>query len=228
MGTNSKRRFRNTAVALGTLLSLHAPSSGAVTRAAVTRTAVAVSERPRRLAAISTAALLQRGVVMTEIDSTLAFRANDALALVRSPWQSILPGWQIVFKGSRKGYLAMTMRPERRIEVYLRSDRPTPGIAHDIAHELGHAIDVTYNTQESRATYLRLRGLAPGIDWWTCEACRDLDVPAGDFAETFAQWAGPTFHNYSNIGARLDPATLRTIAKAVFPGATADGEPGDF
>ena len=68
MGTNSKRRFRNTAVALGALLSLHAPSSGAVTRAAVTRTAVAVSERPRRLAAISTAALLQRGVVMTEID----------------------------------------------------------------------------------------------------------------------------------------------------------------
>ena len=152
-------------------------------------------------------------------------RGAQALALLRVPWQLQLPGWQIVFRGPRKGYLAMTLTPERRIEIYVRNDRPLEGLAHDIAHELGHAIDVTYNGETERANYLALRGLNPRLAWWTCSGCTDLDVPAGDFAETFAQWAGPEYRNYSNLGGRPSQDQLRAIARALYPGITADGDP---
>ena len=178
-------------------------------------------DRPRRQAAVASGLQIQR----EESDPNIAARSAEALTLIRVPWKDLLPGWRIAFRGPRKGYLAMTMRPERRIEIYVRGDRSVVAIAHDIAHELGHAVDVTYNTDQSRSTYLALRGLDINQDWWTCEGCRDLDVAAGDFAESFAQWAGPVYRNYSNLGSHPDEANLRLVAKALFPGARADGDP---
>ena len=192
-------------------------ASGATARATVPSS----QDRPRRQAAVASGLQLQR----EESDPNIATRSAEALTLIRVPWKELLPGWRIAFRGPRKGYLAMTMRPERRIEIYVRADRSVVAIAHDIAHELGHAVDVTYNTDQSRSTYLALRGLDIDQDWWTCEGCRDLDVPAGDFAESFAQWAGPVYRNYSNLGSHPDEAVLRLVAKTLFPGATADGEP---
>jgi hypothetical protein len=67
-----------------------------------------------------------------------------ALELIKFNWQQSLPGWRVRFLPPRKGYLAITFREQRRIDVYVRADRSTAAIAHDIGHELGHAIDVTY------------------------------------------------------------------------------------
>ena len=184
--------------------------------------ATATKTTPKRQAAIASGVQYDS---QTGDPASAAARGVQALGLVHLAWQDVLPGWQIVFRGARKGYLAMTMTPERRIEVYVRQDRSIDAIAHDIAHELGHAVDVTYNGDSQRTQYLSLRGLDQRLTWWTCSGCTDLDVPAGDFAETFAQWAGPTYRNYSNLAPRPSQELVRTIAKAMYPGATADGDP---
>ncbi len=129
-----------------------------------------------------------------------AERGRKALALVKYPWQERLPGWTINFLPSRPGFYAMTFNRDHRIEIYVRPDRTTEGLAHDIAHELGHAVDVTYNSDEDRAEFLRLRGLPAKTAWWVCDRCTDLSVGAGDFAETFALWAAPPYRFYSELG----------------------------
>lgn len=148
-------------------------------------------------------------------DTPEAVAGSRALALVTYPWRTMLPGWRIVFLPPRKGYLALTYRTERRIEVYVRSDRSDEGLAHDIAHELGHAVDVTFNDDASRAQFLRLRTLDPATGWWACNSCGDLQTGAGDFAETFALYAAPRFRFYSELGDVPDPAQVAAIAERV-------------
>ena len=138
-----------------------------------------------------------------------------ALTLVTYPWRKMLPGWRIVFLPPRKGYLALTYRLERRIEVYVRSDRSDEAIAHDIAHELGHAVDVTFNDDATRAEFLRLRNLTPTTSWWACNGCGDLQTGAGDFAESFALYAAPRFRFYSELGEVPDVAQVAAIAERV-------------
>ncbi len=134
-------------------------------------------------------------------------------------WELLLPGWRIEFLPARKGYLGMTYRPERRIEIYVRADRPVDGIAHDIAHEIGHAIDVSLLNDQRRAAYLELRGLAPTTSWWACDSCRDLDTGAGDFAESFAWWAAPRFRFYGVLAPPPPDDVLARMAETVFPEA---------
>jgi hypothetical protein len=59
-------------------------------------------------------------------------------------------------------------------------------LAFEIAHELGHAIDLTFNTDETRARWMKSRGIDPATPWFGCNRCSDYNTPAGDFAETFA------------------------------------------
>jgi hypothetical protein len=141
----------------------------------------------------------------------------QALALVSYPWQQALPGWQIRFLPARKGYLAITYRVERRIDVYVRMDRPAVGIAHDIAHELGHAIDVTYLNDETRAEFLAIRNLKSATPWWACDGCTDLQTGAGDFAESFALLVAPRYKFYSRLGVEPSDEELAEIEAAVLP-----------
>jgi hypothetical protein len=150
---------------------------------------------------------------------------REALALLKFDWRETFPGWRIVFLPSRRGYLGMTYRPERRIEIYVRMDRPVKAIAHDVAHELGHAMDVTYLNADRRAKFLELRGLDVDTPWWACNSCTDLDTGAGDFAETFALWAAPRYKFYGTLAPASNPATLSVMAAEVFPEATLLVEP---
>jgi hypothetical protein len=127
-----------------------------------------------------------------------AERGRAALALLRIRPADLYPGWTIAFRPARQSLLGMTLVAQRRVEIYVRLDRPLEGTAHDIAHELGHVTDVMYNDDDARAQYLALRDRAT-TPWWTCEACTDLQVGAGDFAETFALWAAPRFRFYSDL-----------------------------
>jgi hypothetical protein len=127
-----------------------------------------------------------------------AERGRAALALLRIRPADLYPGWTIAFRPARQGLLGMTLVAQRRVEIYVRLDRPLEGTAHDIAHELGHVTDVMYNDDDMRAKYLALRDRET-TPWWTCEACTDLQVGAGDFAETFALWAAPRFRFYSDL-----------------------------
>jgi hypothetical protein len=146
-------------------------------------------------------------------------RGREALSLVALRWQELLPGWRIVFRPARPGILGMTYRPERRIEIFVRPDRPVRSVARDIAHELGHAVDVSLLTPERRSRFLELRGLGPDTAWWACNACTDLDTGAGDFAETFAWWAAPQVTFYATLAPAPGAEQLDRMALEVFPEA---------
>ncbi len=107
-----------------------------------------------------------------------------ALAMIHFPWQQF--GFRISFLGARLGYRALTYTDERRIEIYVKNGEAPSDLAFDIAHELGHVVDLHYNTDERRMQWRKLRGIDPNTPWFGCSACSDYDTPAGDFAETFA------------------------------------------
>lgn len=140
-----------------------------------------------------------------------ADKVDQALKKLTVDWRTVASGWTIVFKRERNGFLGLTYVRERRIEIYVRTARPVGGVAHDIAHELGHVADVTAGTDESRATYLAARDLKATTPWWTCSGCTDLQVGAGDFAETFALLAAPPFKFYSELGDRPSADQLDAI-----------------
>lgn len=116
--------------------------------------------------------------------SDLTPRQQAALALIPFHWQQLK--YDIVFLGPRPGIRAMTFSDEHRIEIYARPQDDVRLLAYDIAHELGHAIDMTYNTHETRKRWMQLRGIDPATPWFGCDRCTDFATPAGDFAETFA------------------------------------------
>jgi hypothetical protein len=113
-----------------------------------------------------------------------AVRNEAAMALIEIPWQQLK--YDIVFLPARRGFRAMTFSQEHKIEIYARPDDDSLRLARTIAHELGHAIDLTYNTTKSRKKWKQLRGIDASTPWFGCNRCSDHNTPAGDFAETFA------------------------------------------
>jgi hypothetical protein len=171
---------------------------------------------PTSASVTTRAARIGSGVQITRLTPEQEL-GEAALASIAYPWRQLLPGWTISFRPSRGGFLGMTFRPERRIEIYVRLDRPVNAVAHDIAHELGHAIDVTHLNDERRARYLELRGLKADTAWWACNSCRDLKTGAGDFAETFAWWTAPRYRFYGVLAPAPSDEILALMAADVFP-----------
>jgi len=134
-------------------------------------------------------------------------QAESALALIHIPWQKL--GYEIVFMPPRAGFRAMTLPAQHRIEVYLRPQDDLPLVAYDIAHELGHVIDVSLNTSETRKQWMQLRGIDPRTPWFGCDRCSDYNTPAGDFAETFALYLCGAKYFRSRIAA---PPTTEQLA----------------
>jgi hypothetical protein len=110
-----------------------------------------------------------------------------ALETISYPWQQLLPGWTISFLPEKSGLYGLTMVPERKIEIYVRESQSTELLAHVIAHELGHAVDVTLNDGPDRRRWEDARGL-DSAPWWPGNGATDFSTGAGDFAESFAAW----------------------------------------
>ena len=134
----------------------------------------------RAAAIVLLSTLLSLGASATDLTS----RQQAALALIPFPWQQLK--YNIVFLQPRISVRAMTFPMEHRIEIYARPQDDIHLLAYDIAHELGHAMDMTYNTNETRRKWMELRGIDPVTPWFGCDKCSDYSTPAGDFAETFA------------------------------------------
>ena len=130
--------------------------------------------------------------VMPTQPATTQDRISAALARVSYPWQQL--GYRINFLGPQSGVSGRTSpRSMGFIDIYVRPDESVDTLAHVIAHEIGHAVDLTYGTDQRRQLWEQLRGMGPRT-WFTCSMCEDFSTPAGYFAETFAYWQ---LHDYS-------------------------------
>ncbi len=110
------------------------------------------------------------------------------LARISYPWRTRLPGWEIVFLAARPSLRGVTFPADKRIEIYVRGTDTDESLARVVAHELGHATDVTLNDSYDRARWRAARGVAPTVPWWPDGAVTDFATMGGDFAEAFAVW----------------------------------------
>ena len=133
------------------------------------------------------------------------------LAKLAYPWQTRLSQWTIEFLPGRAGYLGATWTSERRIEIYVRDGQSLDELAFTLAHELGHAVDLTYLSGKERDRWLAARG-RPDASWWTDSGASDYAVGAGDWAEAFAVWqVGGS--SLSTLAGQPTPEQLRLVAE---------------
>ncbi len=144
-------------------------------------------------------------------DPALAALRAEVLARIRYPWQQRVSGWEIDFVGPRPGFLGTTLANERRIEIYVSPERNVEDLAFTVAHEIGHAVDLTLLEGDERDRWLAERG-ATGTTWWADNAESDYGVGAGDWAEAFAVWqlGGRSF---STLAGPPTEAQLRLVAR---------------
>jgi hypothetical protein len=145
--------------------------------------------------------------------------ASQALALVNFDWASKLPGWQLRFLDGRSGYRGLTFPERRVIEVYVRASDSPQQLAHVVAHELGHAVDVTHLSEVDRGTWRAARGFGASTIWFAQAAgASDFATAAGDFAESFAWIHAPTGHWYGQLSAPPDLAQSAVLGVISQPG----------
>lgn len=115
-------------------------------------------------------------------------RPQQALAMISYPWQARLPGWTVTFAPARDGLRGLTFSGEARIEIYVRPDDSAWDLGRVLAHELGHAVDLTLNDSGARREWADARGISDATPWWPRSGLADFATGAGDFAECFATW----------------------------------------
>jgi hypothetical protein len=108
-------------------------------------------------------------------------------ALAGLPYDVSGTGFTVAFLPARSGLRGQTLVAARQIQIYVREGETAVGVRRILAHELGHAVDLSRNTDQDRARWLARRG-ASGQAWWPSAQRSDFASGAGDFAEVFARW----------------------------------------
>jgi hypothetical protein len=112
------------------------------------------------------------------------------------------------------GVRATTDTLHHKITVYVRTSDTPRRIAHDIAHELGHAYDARLLRPRDHRAYLTLRR-RPRATWWPSAPGSDYASGAGDFAEVFALCHAPSKEFRSTLAPR--PKHPCALVAAVTP-----------
>lgn len=110
-----------------------------------------------------------------------------ATAQITFPWEERLPGWTIQFVPGNGNIAGFTWSSQQHIEIFVRPGDDAKSLARVLAHELGHAVDVTLNSGDERRAWLEQRTVSTE-DWWPTSGRADFSSGAGDFAEAFAYW----------------------------------------
>jgi len=142
--------------------------------------------------------------------TSLDARGQAALASISYPWQSQLPGWQIRFHPGIDGAYGYTLTDESIIDIYIRDGQSDQLLAHVVAHEIGHAVDVTLNDSTDRDRWQQTRGI--DAQWWPDNRASDFATGAGDFAESFAAWQVGTASFRSQLGGPPTADQLAVLA----------------
>jgi hypothetical protein len=171
-------------------------------RAAPSATPAPVAAPPRATAPALTASL------------PASARVADAMSRLSYPWRQL--GYTILFEGAQAGVLGTTDPGRHVITIYVRPDESAAAIAHVVAHEIGHAIDRSFNDSRRRQVWLQLRGINSTTQWFTCSLCDDFAAPAGDFAETFAYWQLNDYSR-SEVAPPPSPATMQQLSTLFYP-----------
>lgn len=161
---------------------------GELTAGAITDTG-----SPARTANDSADPLLASAAV-TDVDADRVSGSGPALELglaaldrVSYPWAAMLPEWTIEFTEPNDDLFGLTHTRERRIEIFVRPEQTVDQLAHVVAHEIGHAVDVTLNDGDDRRAWQDARSI-DDAEWWPGSGTTDFATGAGDFAESFAAW----------------------------------------
>jgi len=120
-----------------------------------------------------------------------ALRSAGASALALVSYRVAPLGYSIRFAPGRQGVRANTDTGAHRITIFMRKGDVPSLVAHDIAHEMGHAFDATRMSPGARRAYLRARGV-PKAAWFPGRTASDYSAGAGDFAEVFALCHAPS------------------------------------
>jgi len=193
------------------------PASTAVTLAATstpstvspTTTAAPAAPTPT-VTALLPAATTPVTQAPVETDPLAVTRA-EVLARISYPWRTRLADWSIEFLPGRSGYLGYTWIQAKRIEIYVRDGHTVDELAFTLAHELGHAVDLTYLDDAERATWLQARGNTD-VPWWPGGSFGDFSAGCGDWAEAFAVWqlGGESL---TQVAGQPDAEQLRLLAR---------------
>lgn len=104
--------------------------------------------------------------------------------LIQYPFKQVLgDSWTFQYLGDRAGYRGLTDPTNRTISIYLNPGDTPEMVAEILAHEIGHALDVTFLTGDQRQSWMNERGID---QWWISSGMTDFKVGAGDYAEAFA------------------------------------------
>ena len=147
---------------------------------------VAPTTAPDTTAAAEQAAPTTTVAPSTTVVSGRAAIAAEGISRLSFDFRSAFPTWGLDFLGPRQGLRALTYPAERRIEVFVREDDTAASIHRVLAHELGHVIDVEWNSDSDRERWREQRGLPDSVPWWPNAEAPDFATGAGDFAEAFA------------------------------------------
>ena len=178
--------------------------------------AVAAAEGVRRpavlaaaliLAALAVVALPHIGAAPRPVDPHVNDFTGQTTAQARAAGRAALSlvdvapeelSYKLVFATGRRQLRGMTDTGVHRITVFVRPGDAPHVIAHDIAHEMGHAYDARFMDGAARQKYLERRG-RPTASWWPSDdLADDYATGAGDFAEVFASChaASPVFRSH--------------------------------
>ena len=139
-------------------------------------------------------------------------RGEKALASLR---HGVPAGVSISFLPGRGALKGITFYDRHAVEVYVGSCASMSDklLRHVVAHELGHAWDSLHMTPELRAEFMKARGIPASTPWFGCSYCQDFATPAGDFAETYAQWQRGVTTSRSQMARPATPAELSALSR---------------